>query len=295
MDIRFCTRNHPDATRFPEMVYSHLPLLSRPGDLLRRMLKDLAASRPLAWRLLVRNLTSQYRQSVFGCLWILFGPLVTTAGFVFLNMHGILRAGDTGSPYVLYVFVGTLLWQVFTDALHRPLRWFSTFKSTLSRVNFPHEAIVWAAFGEVFTHFAIRFALLHVCLLAYGTSVTFSSVIAVPVVLVLITLGLTVGVLLVPAGLLLGDVERSLYPLTMLWFVATPVIYPPPVTWPASLINQFNPVSPLLITARELLLGGTLTHMGSLLLVLGLTILGAFASWILLRLAMPHLVVRING
>lgn len=295
MDIRLPTHNHSDATRSPEIVYSHLPLLSRPGDFLRGMFKDLAASRALAWRLLVRNLTSQYRQSVFGYLWILFGPLVATAGFVFLSAHGILRMGDTGSPYVLYVFVGTLLWQVFTDALHLPLRWFSTFKSTLSRVNFPHEAIVLAAFGEVLTHFAIRFVLLHIFLFAFGTSVTFSSLFAVLVVFVLIVLGLTVGVLLVPPGLLLGDVERSFYPLTMLWFVATPVIYPPPATWPASLINQFNPVSPLLITARELLLGGTITHLGSFLLVFGLTICGAFVSWIMLRLAMPHLVERVNG
>jgi lipopolysaccharide transport system permease protein len=259
------------------------------------MFKDLGASRPLAWRLLVRNLTSQYRQSVLGCLWIVLGPLVTTAAFIFLRAQGILQAADTDSPYVLYVFVGTVLWEVFTDALHRPLRWFATFRATLSRVNFAHEAIVWAAFGEVLIHFAIRFALLHIFLLAFDTPVTLSNVFAVLVVLVLTALGLTIGILLVPAGLLFGDVERSLYPLTILWFLATPIIYPPPVTWPASLINQINPVSPLVITARELILRGTVTHLDSCFLVFGLTIFGAFISWVLLRLAMPHLVERLNG
>jgi lipopolysaccharide transport system permease protein len=259
------------------------------------MFKDLAASRTLAWRLLVRNFTSQYRQSVFGYLWIVIGPLSATAGFVFLSWHGILNSGDAGSPYIWYVFVGILLWQVFTDALHRPLRWFSTFKSTISRVRFPHEAIVWAAFGEVLTNFAIRYVFLHVVLLAFGISVSLSSLFAVPVVFILIILGLTLGLFLVPVGLLLGDVERSLYPLTMVWFIATPIIYTPPTTWPASFVNQINPVSPLLTTARELLLGRTVTRMEDFFLIVGLTLLGALVSWILLRLAMPHLAERLNG
>jgi lipopolysaccharide transport system permease protein len=58
--------------------------------------RDLLASRELAWRLLVRNLSAQYRQSWLGYAWAFLPPLFTTAIWVFLQSQQVLGVGDTG-------------------------------------------------------------------------------------------------------------------------------------------------------------------------------------------------------
>ena len=40
----------------------------------------------------------------------------------------------------------------------------------------------------------------------------------------------------------------------------TPVLYPPPVRWPFTLINILNPLSPLLTATQELIAAGSLTR-----------------------------------
>ncbi len=67
-----------------EVVYTPQSQLRNPVALLRSMFSDLMASRELAWRLFVRDISSQYRQSLLGYAWAFLGPLITTLLWVFL-------------------------------------------------------------------------------------------------------------------------------------------------------------------------------------------------------------------
>jgi lipopolysaccharide transport system permease protein len=58
----------PQNVALPEVVYTPDSQLRRPRQLVRSMVADLLASRELAWRLLVRNISAQYRQSLLGYL-----------------------------------------------------------------------------------------------------------------------------------------------------------------------------------------------------------------------------------
>ena len=106
----------------PEVTYTPESLLRHPIKLARSMAHDLWASRELAWRLFVRNISAQYRQSLLGYLWAFLPPIFTTLIFVFLNSQKILNIGETGIPYPAYVMMGTLLWQGFVDALNSPIK-----------------------------------------------------------------------------------------------------------------------------------------------------------------------------
>ena len=257
------------------------------------MMRDLLAARHLAYRLLIRNLASQHRRSMFGYVWAFVTPIVATGGFVFLNSQQVLQIAETTVPYGIYVFVGILLWQTFTDAFRYPLEWVSEFRSVLGRVNFPREALILAALGQVLVQLGIRIILLVLLLLWFRVGLTPTIVLAPVALIALIGLGLMFGVLLIPAGLLYGDVEKGTHLVTMLWFLMTPVIYPPPTNWPGTLLNQVNPVSPLLTTAREVLIGGSLTQLAGFFTVASLTVLCLFIGWMLFRLALPHVVERV--
>jgi lipopolysaccharide transport system permease protein len=279
----------------PEVVYGSTPLLREPSALLRSMARDFVGSRHLAYRLLIRSLRCQYRQSLLGYFWVLVAPIAATGGLLFLSKQSIFRTVDTPIPYGLYLFVGILLWQIFIDSYQRPIHWLSTYRLVMGRVNFPREALILGALCEVLIHAGIRVGVLLLVLLGLGRGISATFLFAPLAIFVLIGLGLVVGLVLAPIGLLYGDVERGMNLAMLFWFMMTPVVYPPPTDWPASLLNQINPVAPLLVTARELVFGTGLTHLVPFLVVSICMIPTLLVGSLLLRLALPHLVERVSG
>jgi lipopolysaccharide transport system permease protein len=279
----------------PEVVYAATPLLREPLTLLRNMGRDLVDSRHLAYRLLIRSLRSQYRQSLLGYFWVVIAPIAATGGLLFLSKQNVLRTIETTIPYGLYVFAGILLWQIFTDSYQRPIQWLSTYRSVMGRVNFPREALILGALYEVLIHAGIRVVMLVFVLSWLGREIGATFLFAPLAIFALIGFGLVVGLLLAPIGLLYGDVERGMNLVMVFWFLMTPVVYPPPTGWPGSLLNQMNPVSPLVVTARELAFGIPLTQPNPFFVVTSFVIATLLIGWLLFRLALPHLVERFGG
>ena len=282
-------------TTLREVVYAATPLLREPLMLLRNMARDLIDSRHLAYRLLIRSLRSQYRQSLLGYFWVVIAPIAATGGVLFLSKQNVLQTVETTVPYGLYVFSGILLWQIFTDSYQRPIQWLWTFRSVMGRVNFPREALILGALCEVLIQAGIRVVMLCFVLVWFGSGIGATFLFAPLAILSLIGFGLVVGLVLAPISLLYGDVERGMNLAMVFWFLMTPVVYNPPTGWPASLLNQVNPVSPLIVTARELVFGMPLTQLIPFLVVSTFVMATLFVSWLLFKLALPHLVERVSG
>jgi lipopolysaccharide transport system permease protein len=278
-----------------EMIYTPDSQLRRPGQLLRSMVHDLLASRELAWRLFVRNVNAMYRQTILGYVWAFLPPVFTAFIFVFLNSQRILNVGATSIPYPAYALIGTVLWQTFADALNSPLRMINQSKSFLIKINFPRESLILAGLGEVFFNFTIRLVLLLLVFYWYRLPISLGILFAPVGIISLVALGLLFGILLVPLGVLYQDIEKALPLFTSIWLLLTPVVYPPPMSWPASLISTINPVSPLLVNTREMLTKGTFAHMSGFYVVMGLTFLFLLMGWVLYRLALPHLIERMGA
>ena len=278
-----------------EAVYSPDSELLHPSKLLRSMIDDLLASRELAWRLFVRDVSAQYRQSLLGYFWAFAPPLFTSVVWIFLNSQGIMELGETEVPYPLFVLTGTILWQTFADALDSPLRLVNESKAMLAKINFPREALILTSIGLVLFNFAFRLILL-VLVFAWYEITPYSTMWLVPVgVLSLIMFGITVGLLLTPLGILYQDVGRAMFIGTQAWFFLTPVIYPvPPASWAATLVNM-NPVTPLLQTTREWLTGVPLTQLSGFLWVTGSSLILILLGWVFYRIAMPHLISRMSA
>ena len=278
-----------------ETVYTPDSHLRKPGLLVREMLADLIASRGLAWRLFVRNISAQYRQGMLGYLWAFLPPLFTMSVWVFLNSQKIINVDDPGMPYPVFVLTGTVLWQTFADAINSPLKMVNESKGMLAKINFPREALILAGVGEVLFNFAIRLLLLVAIFIWFQTPVPATIPLVLPGILALIVLGLMFGVLLAPLGVLYSDVGRGLSILTGFWFFLTPVIYPMPKSGVAAVLAQLNPVTPVLITVREWLTLGSASQLTGFWIVSGFSILFLLFGWLLYRIAMPHLIERISA
>jgi lipopolysaccharide transport system permease protein len=278
-----------------ETVYSPDSELLSFGTLIRNMWSDLLASRELAWRLLVRNISAQYRQSILGYVWAFIPPLFTALIWIFLNSQNILGISDTGMPYPVFVIIGVVLWQTFTEALHSPMQMVNDSRSMLTKINFPREALILTGIGQVLFNFAIRALLLVFVMVWFQIPIHASLLVAPLGVVALIGLGTMIGLLLTPLGMLYHDVGRALGYATQALFFLTPVIYPMPhATWAAMLI-RLNPVTPLLQTTRDWLTTGQASQLYGFTWVCGITVVLLLVGWLMYRIAMPHLISRMNA
>lgn len=282
-------------TALRKTVYSPQSKLRQPGLLAREMLSDLVASRGLAWRLFVRNISAQYRQSFLGYIWAFLPPLFSMAIWVLLNSQKVINIEDPGMPYPLFVLTGTVLWQTFIDAINSPLKLVTESKEMLAKINFPREALLLAGLMEVLFNFFIRILLLVGIFVWYQTPVMGTAALGLSGVLILIILGLMVGILLTPLGVLYNDVGRSVAIFTQFWFFLTPVIYPMPKDGFIALVAQYNPVTPVLVSAREWLILGSTSQLSGFWVVSFGAVAFLLLGWVLYRIAMPHLIARISA
>jgi len=283
----------PEAEEAWTEVLTPESLLRSPRRLLREMRSDLWASRELAWRLLVRNLSAAYRRTALGYVWAFLPPLFTTATFVFLRRQGVVSFGETGLPYIVFVLTGSLLWQTFFEALNAPLKMANQSRAMLAKIRFPREALILAGIGEVGFNFAVRLLILVPVYWWFGVGFAATVPLALIGVLALVALGTVIGVVLLPPGVLYEDVEKGLPLLGGIWMFLTPVVYPAATEGPARWLLLANPASPLLDQTRLWLTGGGTPHLALFLAWSVATLVIGLAGWILYRVALPHLIARL--
>lgn len=279
----------------PVTIYTPESPLRHPGAFLSAMFRDLVASRELAWRLFVRDTSAQYRQSVLGYVWAFLPPLVASLPFVFLNSQGVVSMGETNIPYAAFAMVGTIIWQVFVDALNSPLKTVTAAKSMLARINFPREAILLSGLGQVLLNFLIRLVLLAGVFLWFKITPP-ATVFLFPVgIFALILVGFMIGTLLTPAGILYTDVQQTLPIITTFLMFLTPVLYAPPTAGLAAIVARWNPLTPLVVATRDWLTTGSTLHGAAFILVTFASVVLLFAGWVIYRLALPHIIARIGN
>ncbi|HTI99145.1 MAG TPA: ABC transporter permease [Dongiaceae bacterium] len=282
-------------TKLSATFYSPESSLRHPAQMLRNMFRDLVASRELAWRLFLRDTSAQYRQSLFGYVWAFIPPLMASLPFVFLSSQGVMNIKGTSIPYAAYAMIGTIVWQIFVDALNTPLKIVILSKVMLAKINFPREAIILSGLGQVLFGFLIRLVLLVGIFLWFHIPPP-ATVFLFPLgVLALILMGTMVGIFLTPFGLLYSDVQMTIPVFTMFLMFLTPVVYPPPTQGLAAQVMQWNPLAPLMVVTRNWLTTGSMEQSGAFFLVLAATLLLLFVGWVIYRLALPHVIARIGN
>jgi lipopolysaccharide transport system permease protein len=219
--------------------------------------------------------------------------LVSSLTWVYLEAAGVLRFSAPGVSYLAYVLTGTMLWQVFAEALQTPLRRLDAARQLLTKSRVPHETWVLAGLADVVLGLVARFVVVVVVLIAVGTPLT-SAVLLVPLGIAgLLMLGLGLGMLLVPVGLLYEDVGRGLTVATTLLFFLTPVIYAVPDRGVIGTVVNANPVTWLLQPTRAWLIDAPASGALPFAAVTAASFALLCATTIGYRLAQPHLVARL--
>ncbi|NEQ54685.1 MAG: ABC transporter permease [Leptolyngbya sp. SIO3F4] len=277
-------------------IYRPASEMRRPLQLFRGMWFSLLESRELAWQLMRRDISAQYRESLLGIFWAVIPPVVTAAGFTFASNANVLNIGETELPYPAYVMFSMALWQTFSESMLLPLQKVTAAKMMLAKIQFPREALILAAVGQVFFNFSIKLVLIVGLFLWFRMPVS-GSVILAPVALVhLVMLGTIFGTLIAPLNALYQDFAKALQLMIGTWLFLTPVVYPTPSgDGLFGLLVKLNPVTPLLVTTRELATTGVISDPLGFWLVSGLVFVTLPIAWLIYRLAMPYAIERFSS
>jgi lipopolysaccharide transport system permease protein len=171
--------------------------------------KELPEAHELGYRLFKRNIKALYRQSLLGITWALFPPLVTAAIWIFLRGNNVMSMGETDVPYPVFVLVGTMLWQIFTESMLAPLKAVTTNKSMLIKINIPREGLLLSGIYEVLFNVLIKIILLALIFIVFQQTVTVSVVWVIPGIMSIMLCGFALGLILTPVGMLYTDIQRG--------------------------------------------------------------------------------------
>jgi lipopolysaccharide transport system permease protein len=275
--------------------YSAEARLRHPILMLSAIITGLLESRELAWQLFLRDVRQRYRQSILGVVWVIVPPIITTLIFIVLNERKILNIPATDIPYPIYVMFGTLLWQVFAESVTNPLKQFDSCTPIMIKINMPRGAPILSSIWQSLFFFMMQALVGLGAFIYFDISFTWGTLLALPLVFVLVLLGTVVGVLLIPLGALYKDVGESIGIVLRFAFFLTPIVYPPPTSWPYSMLVEWNPVTPILMGARDLLTKGAILDSGPIFTICaGVFVVGILAL-IFYRIAVPVVLERLGA
>ncbi|MFO0947787.1 MAG: ABC transporter permease [Planctomycetota bacterium] len=270
------------------------PRMRHPIFLLSVIAREMWHSRYLAWEILRRNIASQYRQSFLGVLLAFVPPLVITIWCTLINHAKVINIPSLELPYPAFVLMSMMLWTTFVEALYAPITGLSDELRSLSKASFPAEAVVLAHTGEVLFHFMIKLILIVGAIVWFSLPVTWTATLAPLGLILLIMLGVALGMILAPLNALYRDISKSLGAITTFWLFLTPVLFPVPTTGIAAVVVRLNPVTPLLVTTRDLVTFGNITDPVGFICTAVFTVCLFVVSCIFFRVALPIVIDRTN-
>lgn len=219
-------------------------------------LAKLVRYRGLIQSLVTRELKARYRGSVLGFLWSFINPLLLLSIYTFVFTKVIPNRSELAQPYAVFMFCGILPWNWFSASLMEASGSLVSGGNLIKKVLFPAEILPLVNVLANMVHFFLGLTILIAFLIYYQHWPDLAGLIWFPVV-VFVQLLFTTAMSLFLAALTVHyrDIRDLLSNLLMLWFFATPIIYP----WQDKNVQiyrwvfQLNPFTHLAVSYQEIL------------------------------------------
>ena len=187
------------------------------GDDLRRFAN-------LTLTLATTDFKLRYFGSVLGYLWSLVRPLLFFA-VLFVVFTKAFHAGAGIPHYAVYLLTSIMLWTFFIETTAGSVQCLLTREGLLRKMRFPRLVIPLSVGLTAMFNLGINFIVVFVFALATGVTPRVSWLGLIPLVLLLSTLAVGVGMLLSVLYVRFRDVQPIWDVLTQVLFYASPIIY----------------------------------------------------------------------
>ena len=191
---------------------------------MKSRIADIVEYRELLVGLVRKELKVRYKNSVLGFVWSLVNPAVTI-GVFYVIFSVVLK---NAIPYfVLYLMSGVLVWNMFQNGTAAAVGSVVGNAPLVKKVWFPREILPLAAVGATFVDFLIQSSVLVVAFGVVRWHIGWSYLPLIPIALVVALLFTAAcAIWLAAVNVKYRDIQHFLAIALMVWFWATPIIYP---------------------------------------------------------------------
>ena len=263
--------------------------------LLAEIFRSLPEAHELAQRLFKRNIKAMYRQSVLGLFWALLPPLVTAGVWIFLKSSNVANFGETNIPYPVFILTGTLLWQIFTESMNSPISSVNSNKSILVKINIPREALLLSGIYSLLFNLIIKLGLLTIIYIYFRQELSYSILMAPLGIAAIMMMGFSLGLLLVPIGMLYSDIQKGIALLLPFLMYLTPVIYPMKTEGLFGLLMKLNPMASLITETRNWLTVQPSYDLNMFFTILIASFFVFILGLVIYKISMPMIIERIGS
>ncbi len=182
-------------------------------------------NRVLLGELVKTDFKLRYQGSFLGYLWALIKPLLMFA-ILYVVFAKILRFGGDIPHYPVYLLVGTVMWNFFTECTQQGIHAIEVRGDLLRKINFPKYIVVVSATSTAVINVLINVCVVIIFALINGVTPTWSWLLVPLSLLELYVLALGISLLLGAINVKFRDIGSIWEVLTQALFYAVPIIYP---------------------------------------------------------------------
>ena len=239
-------------------------------------LKEIWKYRDLIILFVKRDITTAYKQTILGPVWIVINPLLSTV--VFTVIFGVIAGIPTdGVPQFLFYLSGNILWGFFSSCLNRGSSTFLGNARLFGKVYFPRLVMPISGIIYNLINFLLQTVVFVILVIVYsliGANVHPNIHILFTPLLVLHTALLGTAI-----GLIISSITTKYRDLNVLVsFGVSLLMYITPVVYPISKVPEnfrwlmlLNPVAPIVESYRYAFLGSGTFEWPFLLISLAVT------------------------
>jgi lipopolysaccharide transport system permease protein len=224
-------------------------------------LKEVWAYKDLIILMVKRDLTSVYKQTVLGPLWMFIQPIFITAIYTFTFSESAKLSTD-GIPPVLFYLIGQTFWVYFSDCLNKTSNTFISNASVFGKVYFPRLVMPISVVISGLVKLGLQIILLLAVYLFFyfktdQIQLQWAYLILIPILVIVM------GVFSLSLGIIFSSFTTKYRDFTfLLGFAVQLLMFLSFVTFPASMFSPFmqkilmcNPVAAIMEAIKFVLTG----------------------------------------
>lgn len=223
--------------------------------------KDLLEYKDLVILLTQKAFKVTYQQTILGPLWIIINPILSSLVYMFIFGH-IASIGTNGIPMILFYFVSSSVWELFSFSLQSNANTFITNAYLFSKVYFPRLAVPISNMFVSLLKFCIQIVIIVVIMMVFLVRGEISpNWILYPLLPLLFIqmsmLGMSIGILVSSVTTKYRDLLNVVNVGVSLMMYASPIVYPISAV-PDGILKtlvKINPVSEIVELIRLIMLG----------------------------------------
>ena len=182
-------------------------------------------NRVLLGELIKTDFKLRYQGSVLGYLWAVIKPLLMFA-ILYVVFAKVLRFGDGIPHFPVYLLVGTVLWNFFTECTFQGIHSIEQRGDLIRKISFPKYVVVVSATSTALINLAINLVVVVLFALINGVMPSLTWLLVPFSVVELYVLALGISLLLGAINVKFRDIGSIWEVLMQAMFYAVPIIYP---------------------------------------------------------------------